>query len=139
MLDVVAVPPGETARHFELAIGIDLADPVAAVYDWLTPAAVVPVDRGPPPGGPAGWLFDLDVTNVLVTSLHAAANDVIVARLVETCGAATEAALRCPRNPARACLVDERDHVLRDLVLADDAVLLAFAPHEMQRVQIHFS
>jgi hypothetical protein len=141
MVDILLLPEGETARVFELALGLDLDEPNQAALDFITPPLVVPVANGPPHVGTSGWLFHVDASNLALTTLRPAADgaDAVVARLVECRGVATPAELRCARNPVRAVQVDERDHVLGELPVVGDAVTLHFAAHEMQRVRVEFA
>jgi hypothetical protein len=72
MLDVLLVCPGETAQAFDLAIGLDRDFPIQAALGMVTPAPVIPVDRGPPHVGQEGWLFHLDAPNLLLGGLRLA-------------------------------------------------------------------
>jgi alpha-mannosidase len=141
MLDVLFIVEGETARTFDLAIGLDLEEPMQSAMDFVTPAHVVPVPKGPPHVGASGWLFYLDAVNLVLTSLQPARDDrhAVIARLVECRGVATQAAFHCPRQPTKAALVDELDNVLEDLPVQGDAVSLYFAATEMKRVRLEFS
>ena len=141
MLDVVLLPEGETARAFDLAIGVDLEEPAQAAQDWLTLPVVVPTAAGPPHVGTSGWLFHLDAANLLLTSLRPAADggDAVVARILECRGVATAAELRCARNPIRATVVDERDRSLAEIPVSGDIVPLNFAAHDMLRVRVEFA
>lgn len=141
MLDVILLPEGETARTFELALGLDGDDPSQAALDFITPVTVLPSSKGPPHIGASGWLFHIDASNVALTSLRPAPDgaDALIARLLECRGVSTHAQLRCVRNALHAELLDERDLVLREAPVSGDAVSLEFAAGEMLRVRILFS
>ena len=140
MLDVILIPPGETGRTFELALGLDLEDPIHQAMDFISSPIIVPTTKGPPHVGASGWLFHLDAPNVVVTCLRPAhEGDAVVARFIECRGVATPAEFRCPRNPIRAILIDERDRPIRELTVNGDAVHLDFNGSDMQRVRIEFS
>jgi hypothetical protein len=141
MLDVVLIPEGETSRVFELALAIDLDEPVQGSFDFLTPPMVVPVHRGPPHVGSSGWLFHSDASNLILTSLRPAADaqDAVIARLVETRGVSTATEVRCARSPVRARVIDERDQVLEELQVSGDSITVQFAAGDMKRVRIEFS
>ncbi len=141
MLDVVLIAEGEPARRFELGLGLDLEEPLHGALDFITPTPVLAVSKGPPHVGASGWLFHLDASNLLLSSLRPApaGADAVIGRIVECRGLATAAELRCARNPVRALLVDEWDGSQGELPVAGDAVSLHFAPHEMQRLRIEFS
>jgi hypothetical protein len=141
MLDVILVPEGETAHAFDLALGADLEEPAQAALDFITPTLAVGVTKGPPHVGKAGWLFHLNASHLVLTSLRPAAGgvDAVIARILECRSLATQAELRCPRDPARAFLIDEFDEPQYELPVVGDAVSLNFAAGEMQRVRIDFS
>ncbi len=140
MLDVILIAEGETARVFDLALGLDLDEPAHAAMDFITPSVAIPVAKGPPHVGTSGWLFHVDAGNLVLTSLRPAPEgaDAVIARLVECRGLATLAQLRCPRNPVRAALVNERDDSLSELPVSGDAVSLNLCGNEMQRVRVEF-
>jgi hypothetical protein len=140
MIDVILLSEGEACRSFELGLILDEEDPARAALDFVTPAITLPVTKGPPHVGASGWLFHVDASNVVLTSLRpAAAGDAVIARLLETRNAGTQAELRCVRQPTRAVLLDERDVELGEAAVTGDAVGLYFAPGEMQRVRVDFS
>jgi hypothetical protein len=141
MVDVVLLPEGETGRVFELAVGLDVEEPLCTAYDWQTPPVVVPVEKGPPAVGPTGWLCEVDVSNILATSLQPApdGSDALLLRLAECRGVDTEAAVRWARDPVRAMTVDEYGEVQQELEVRGDAVLLHFAPREILRLRVEFS
>ena len=140
MADLLLVTPGEATRTFDVALAVERDEPLLTVEDWLTPALVIPVPKGPPPGGPTGWLFDLDAAHVLVTSLHPArdGSDAVILRLVECRGISGEAQLRCPRQPVRAEAIDDRGEIRSALTTVDDTVFLHFAAHEAARIRVTF-
>jgi hypothetical protein len=141
MVDVILLPGVETARTFELALALDLDDPIQAAQDLITPVFTIPVTKGPPHVGASGWLCSVDVPSVVLTSLRPAADggDAIVARLLETRGVGTQAALFCVRRPVRAVLLDEHDNDLGEAAIEGDAVSLYFTAGEMQRVRVEFA
>lgn len=138
--DLLLLASHETCREFEVAIAVDQASPHALLEDWLSPPVTVPVDQGPPPGGPQGWFFDLDSSQILLTSLEPESQgDAVVVRLVETHGVSGEAQLRCPRQPVNAEVIDELGRHQAPLTTVDDTVFLHFAPNEMMRIRLTFS
>jgi alpha-mannosidase len=141
MLDVVLLPQGESSRVFDLALGLNLDEPMQWAMDYLTPPVVVPTTTGPPHVGTSGWLFHLDAENVLITNLCPDLDnaDAVLARLVECRGIATPAVLRCPRNPVQVQVIDEKGQPLEGLAVTDDAIALDFTAGEMKRLRIAFS
>ena len=101
MLDVILVPEGETARSFDLAIGLDRVSPMQTALGMVTPLPVVPVASGPPHVGASGWLFHLDAPGLLLTSLRPAGDSAgaVIARLLECSGYTTQAELPLCAQP----------------------------------------
>jgi hypothetical protein len=141
MLDVLLVTEGETARGFDLGIGLDREHPTQTALGAVSPVAVVPTDRGPPHVGATGWLFHLDASNLLLTSLRPAEEgaDAVVARLLECGGFGGPAELRCVRDPARAALLDARGESLTDATTQGDAVQLEVPANDLVHLRIEFS
>jgi hypothetical protein len=141
MLDVILIPPGETATTFELGLVLDQEDPAQAAQDFITPVSVLPVAKGPPHVGASAWLFYVDAPNLLLTSVRPAADgrDAVVARLVESRGVATPAELHCVRPPTRAVLVDEKGTELGEATVNGSAVSLYLSAGEMQLVRVEFA
>ncbi len=140
MLDVILVPPGESAREFELGIALDREHPAQTAQGLVTPAPVVPVDRAPP-AGPTGWLFHLDRPNLLLASLRPVSGgaDAVAVRLLECGLGGGTAQLRCARDPRRAYLVDARGESLTDLPVEGDAVLLDVGRYDLANLRVEFS
>jgi hypothetical protein len=141
MLDVILVPPGETAHAFEIGIGLDREYPMQTAVGMVTPVAVVPVSKGPPPVGAAGWLFHLDAPNLVLTGLRPAPDgaDAVVARLLECVGHFSSAELRCPRDPQRAGTQDARGVALMDVSVQGDAVAVEASQNELVQLRVDFS
>lgn len=141
MLDVILLCPGETCRTFELAIGLELSEPGQLAIEWLTPTLSVPVGKGPPHVGATGWLAWLDAENVSLVSLRIPpdGSHAWLVRLQEMRGVATECLLRCPRNPVRACVVDEWNQPQHDLTVKDDGVQVFLGANELVCLRVEFS
>ncbi|HXG11883.1 MAG TPA: hypothetical protein VNK04_19155, partial [Gemmataceae bacterium] len=141
MLDVILVPPGETAHAFELGIALDRDYPMQTAVGMVTPVPLAEVAQGPPHVGAAGWLFHLDVPNLVLTGLRPAPGGVdgVIARLLECVGHHMPAELRCPRDPVRAGVEDARGSPLLDASVHGDAVGFEAAPGELVHVRVDFS
>lgn len=140
MLDTLLMVAGETGDFFKFAVTVDDDLPHQSEQDWLTPPFFVPVDKGPPASGVASWLFHLDAPSVLLTEMHIdpANPRALIASLQETVGYATEAQLRCPKNPVAASTVNAWGEEIMKLRVADDVVFLHIGCYEMQAVRIEF-
>jgi hypothetical protein len=140
MLDVILVSPGETARTFDLGLGIDREYPMLMAQGLVSPAPLVPTTKGPPHVGATGWLFHLDAPNLLLTSIRPAPDgaDGVIARLLECSGNSGQATLRCARDPVRAELQDARGSSQLELSAEGDAVTFDVSPSELFQVRADF-
>src|SRR5437899_500552 len=66
MLDIILIPEGETEQVFDIGLGLDRDYPMQTALGMITPVSVLPVAKGPPHVGAAGWLFHLDAPNLLL-------------------------------------------------------------------------
>ena len=141
MLDVLLLCQGETGRVFDLGIGLDREQPGQTALGLTSPVAVVSAERGPPHVGAAGWLYQLDAPNVLMTSLRPAPDhpDALLATLVETSGAGTQARFHCVRNPVRAVVQDMRGNAHYDATIEGDAVTLDISASDLLQLRVEFS
>jgi hypothetical protein len=145
MVDIILVPEGEKCHTFDLALGLDREHPVQTALGLVTPVPMLPTTKGPPHVGSAGWLFHLDATNLLLTSLRPVAKDpggsadAVLVRMLE-CGAyGGQADLRCPRDPRRAVLLDVRGEHLLDAGIQGDAASFEVMPGDLVNLQVDFS
>jgi hypothetical protein len=138
MLDVVLMPEGESARTFDLALGLDRDHPMQTAWGLASPVIAVPVTKGPPHVGPSGWLFHLDAPNVLLTSLRAVPDaPAVTAVLLECAGFVGAAELRCPRDPASAQFL-EAGQPWQTLMTQGDAVQLDIAANDLVELRVDF-
>ncbi len=140
MLDVILAPEGETATAFDLAVGMDRDYPMQTALGLVTPAPAVPTAKGPPHVGATGWLFHLDMPNVLLTSLRPAPDgaDAVVARLLECSGHAGQAELRTARDPTRAVLLDARGGYVVEVSTQGDAAVFEVTQNDLVQVRVEF-
>jgi hypothetical protein len=141
MLDVLLLPEGETCRTFDIGISLDRPAPMQTAQGVVTPVPVVATTQGPPHVGATGWLFHLDASNLLLTSLRPSPDggDAVVARLLECGGQGGAAELRTIRDPKRALLLDARGTTLYDVATQGDACLLDVARHDLLHLRVEFS
>jgi Glycosyl hydrolases family 38 N-terminal domain len=139
MLDVILLPEGETARAFDLALGLDRDYPMQTAVGMITPVPVVPTTKGPPHVGAAGWLFHLDAPNVLLTGMRPADGaDAVLARLLECSTYGGHCELRCARDPVRGVVLDATGVPLLDASLHGDAVGFEVAPGDLAFLRVEF-
>jgi hypothetical protein len=137
MLDVILIPPGESATSFELFLGCDRPQPALAAQGVTSPVAIVPLDKGPPPAGPQGWLAHLDATNVLLTSLRPAADShAIIARLFETAGVGGPINFRWARDPVSAAVVDGDGSLVMNGIVEGDTVNCDMMAHDLINLRV---
>jgi len=145
-LDTLLVVRGERARHFRLGIGVDLPHPMAAALDFLMPEMVV---RGVPASArDSGWLFHVDVRNVVATCwepLWAPSGDAsrdridgFRVRLLETDGRRVVVGLRSFRAPASAVKLQRGDVPPTELSVQDDRITIQLGPHEWAEIEARF-
>ena len=141
MLDVLLITEGETARTFDLAIGLDRDFPMQTALSMISPSPVVATTNGPPHVGSSGWLFHLDAPNLMLTNLRPAPDntDGLTARFLECSGHESAAEFRCVRNPIRASVLDARGNGLLDAYLNGDAVQLQVTRNDLAQLRVEFS
>jgi alpha-mannosidase len=141
MLDSLLVVRGETERRFRLAIGVGLAHPAAAAIDLLAPAVVVP--GAPAPTNGAGWLFHLDVKNIVATHWEpfdeAGRTVGFRVRLLEVEGRSGEARLRALRPMAAARRIDFLDQSLAVLSAEGDCIPFEFSAYEWLEIEARWA
>jgi alpha-mannosidase len=138
---VILVAPGEEAQAFDLAIGLDRDYPMLTAVGMVSPVVAVPSAKGPPHVGDTGWLYHLDVPNLLLTSLRPAPGgaDGVVARVVECGSHAGHAEFRCVRDPASVQRVNLRGEVIDGISYHGDTVFLDTAEGELVQLRIDFT
>jgi hypothetical protein len=141
MADVILVPEGETARAFDLAIGLDREYPTQTALGLVTPVPLVPAAKGPPHVGAAGWLFHLDMPNIALLGMRPAADgaDAIVARLQEIGARGAHAEFRCARDPRRALVLNAAGEAQMETNVSGDAVLFEVGQGDLTHLRVEFS
>jgi hypothetical protein len=141
MLDLILLPEGETARAFDISIGLDREHPTQTALGMATPVPLVATAKGPPHVGAAGWLFHLDASNLLLLGMRPATDggDAIQLRLQECSVHGGAAEFRCVRNPSRAMLQDLRGKDLTEVSVSNDAVLFDVAACDLVHLRVEFS
>jgi len=140
MLDVILLPEGETARTFDLALGLDREQPMQTALGMITPVPLMATTKGPPHVGATGWLFHLDATNLVLTGMRPAADgaDAVTARLLECFSHGSQAEFRCPRNPVHGVLQDARGMNLLEASVQGDAALFEVSPCDFVQLRVEF-
>jgi hypothetical protein len=141
MLDVLLVCEGEQGRAFDLGIGLDREQPMQTALGLVSPVGVVATTQGPPHVGAAGWLYHLDASNLLLTSLRPAPEhpDGLLATILEGTGAGGPTQFRCVRDPVRAVVQDLSGTALIDVPVQGDAVELEVSANELLQLRVEFS
>lgn len=145
MLDSLLIVRGETARRFELAVGVDLEHPAAAAFDRLTPPAVhwetaAPAERG------SGWFFHVGTKNLAATHWRPLVDESdeterppqvvgFAVRLLEVGGQAGQVPLRTFRSVAAARQVDFLGEPILELPVENDKIMLDVGAHEL--IEVH--
>ena len=141
MLDTLLVAGAETCRSFTLGVVLDLEYPFHAAQDFVTPAAVVPTEDGPPALG-RRRLAGPDrppERGHLAGRVHRERRRPrlgLVFHLLETAGQSGRCRLRLFRNPTWARQVDFLGETIVDLSVEGDAVQVDLTPHELARIEV---
>jgi hypothetical protein len=141
MLDVILIPEGETTTTFDLAVGLDREYPMHTALGMVTPVSLVATAKGPPHVGASGWLFHLDASNLLLTSMRPDAEgaDAVTFRFMEVANHTAQAELRCVRNPLRASMVDAKGNPTLESTVTGDAVSFEPQACEVAQLRVVFS
>jgi alpha-mannosidase len=150
MLDTLLVVRGETARRFQLAIGVDLPQVAAAVLDQWTPATHG-TSMGPPPAAPSGWFFHVGARNLVATHweplFEASGGDSAEpgcvqgfrVRLLETAGLSGRTRLRAFRNVASARQIDFLGQTMLTLGIEGDKITVDYGAAEWIEIEALWS
>ena len=143
-LDTLLVVKGERCRRFRLGIGIDVPNPLAAAVDFLTPPTLLSTTATPARG--SGWLFHLDVRNVVATHWEPLAGGPLPTdarrgfrvRLLESEGRRVTLNLRCLRPLHSARKLGSGTSGPVDLPTQGDRVAIDLRPYEWAEVEAWF-
>ena len=165
MVDTLLVTAGEKRRSFRFWVAIDQDYPLETAWDLLTPAPVIPVEKGPPRGSPTGWFFHVDSRNVQITRIMntmpepaseeqasengtqtdsstesegSAAGKGFALRLVETEGRERTVSLRCFRTPTHARERDVDGRTVQELTISGDRVVIEMGAYAIADVEIMY-
>lgn len=142
MLDTLLIVRGERRRSFRLGIGAGLAHPAADAVALLDAPAVVP-GVAAPRSAASGWLFHLDVKNVVATHWETLFDDGRPAgfrvRLWETEGRAGRAHLRAFKRLASARQIDLQGNSLMELTIDEDRVAFDLSAYEWLALEARFA
>lgn len=137
MLDTLLLVHGETARQFRLGVGFDLPNPMSAALELLRPGLTLSGVASP--ASKVGWLFHVDVRNVVATHWEpiVAADRVagFRVRLLETEGRRVTPRLRSFRSLQSACKLPHGESPATELALAGDRVTLEMGPNEWAEIE----
>ncbi|MEX0978184.1 MAG: hypothetical protein WDZ48_05005, partial [Pirellulales bacterium] len=147
MLDSLLVVRGETARRFEMGIGVDLSHPAAAALELITPSALYD-ETAPPATRSSGWFFHSGAKNVVATHWQPLLGEAppdpatakrpirgFKARLLEIAGNPGRVPLHAFRRVATARQVDFLGETILELFVDDDKIMLDFGAHEFLEVE----
>ncbi len=138
-LDSLLIVPGETARHFQLRIGINLARPQTAAMANLCDLPVLSTQM-PPPAAADAWLFYLDTTQVVVTRCRVLPGDTAAAavrlRLLEVSGRPVRVGVYAFREIGAARKLDFLENETTRLQPAGNVVMIELSGHECCELEL---
>jgi alpha-mannosidase len=137
-LDTLLLVRGETARRFRLGIALDPPSALAAALDFLAPLAMLADSARP--GRPLGWLFHLDVRNVVATHWEVLCDGSagFRVRLLETDGRAVQLNLRSFRALESAQKLSNSGGPAEPLPVEGDCIAVNLRPYEWAEVEACF-
>jgi alpha-mannosidase len=140
-MDSLLMVRGETARTFQLGIGIDLPEPTIVSETFLESALKLEGVPGAPVSGPATWFFAVEPVSVLVhfvASLYDSTGVLCGVRLMvrEATSKLTSTRIRCLRDVASAYRADQQGNSLGNLTVETDAVLITLSSNEQCFVDV---
>jgi hypothetical protein len=140
MLDMMLICEGERSRSFDICIGLDREQPMQTALGLVSPVAIVPLAKGPPHVGATGWLYHLDASNLLLTSLRPAPDQAktMIATILECASSGSQAQFRCVRDPVRAVMQDLLRHPMIDLNVQGDAVDFESSANDLVQLRVEF-
>jgi alpha-mannosidase len=143
MLDTLLIVRGESARRFQLGIGVDLKNPLHDALALITPPTSLAVDAPAPAAGASSWLFHIDHRSVIAThwSPLTEADQVVGfrVRLLETQGRPARGKLSSFRPARSAQVVDFLDQTLADCRIDEGAVHFELSAHEWLELKVRTS
>lgn len=141
MLDTLLIGKGETRRKFRFVIGVEIEHPAAAALAALEELHVSP-NALKPTSGTTGWLFHLDVKNIVATHWESLVEGEKVVgfrvRLLETEGLAGRVHLRAIRKITAARQIDGRGNTLVDLTPEEDRLGFEVGAYEWLEIEARF-
>ncbi len=140
MLDVILIPEGETARTFDLALGLDREYPAQTALGLATPVPLVATAKGPPHVGATGWLCHLDMPNLMLLGMRPSEEgaDAVVAHFLECAGRSTYAEFRCARDPQQATVLDANGAARMTASASGDAALFEIGQNDLAHLRVEF-
>lgn len=150
MLDTLLVVRGESARRFQLAIGVDLPQVAASAIEWLSPKTVL-LTSGSPPSAPSGWFFHVGAKNLVATHWEPLLEEPAAdsqptgrirgfrVRLLETGGLSGRTSLRTFRPVAAARQVDFLGQTLLTLGVEGDKISVDYGAAEWIEIEALWS
>lgn len=138
-LDSLLIVKGETARHFEIGIGVDLTHPYNEAVSMMCPPVVLPQQAAGPMPADSSWLFHISSRNISATHWEPLVESGNVVgfrvRLLETAARASTANLQAFRQIAAAHLLNFNGEKISDLTIVEKGVEISFEPRQWQYLE----
>ncbi len=138
-IDTLLIAPGETARRFQFALGIDLPSPARSALASMSPPQILKETKsGPSPN--SGWLLHISAPHVVATHQEAISAGGKVSgmrlRLLETRGRSTLVTLQSFCNIGTARKSDFLGNTLEKLSPDGDRVTLELVGSEICVIEL---
>ena len=140
-LDMLLIPPGETARSFSWKLGVDLLAPAESAWMGFVEPATQSLTRSPI-NPQSAWVLHIGDPKVVVTHAEFIGVDGekrLRLRLLETGGRRSRTTVRCFRSLGAARKLDFTHAEVASLATESDRVELEMAPGELCLLELEFA
>jgi len=142
MMDTILIARGESARRFQLGIGIDVTHPLREAITQFSNPVVLSQTAAPPTVGDSTWLFHIDARNVVATHWAPLVEEGAVVgyqvRLLETMGRGTKLGVRSFRPISTAKTVNFLGESPTEVETAGDVAKLKLGAYQWKQLEVRW-
>jgi alpha-mannosidase len=142
MMDTILISRGESARRFQLGIGIDVTHPLREAITQFSDPIVLSQTAAPPTAGDSTWLFHIDARNVIATHWAPLVEEGAVVgyqvRLLETMGRGTKLGVRSFRPISTAKTVSFLGESPTEVETAGDVAKLKLEAYQWKQLEVRW-
>ena len=142
VLDTLLIVRGESARNFQLGIGIDLSNSLSEALNLIAPPTVLRENASRPAPSTTGWFFHVDAKNIMTTHLEPLYEGSRAVgfrtRLLETQGKHVSAMLRCCRALVHAKKLNFLGKKIVDCTIEGGGIRIEMTSHEWTEFEVRW-